>query len=111
MRTAIRDHQGQCREFLRSRPLLNHPRAEKAPDEFDQIPYSTEQGILKCYQGILLLDQGISFKQQGKMPPRSSDAPIGADRRLRSFPRSARQLKPLNGLRYLLHPAYGREVM
>ena len=27
-----------------------------------EIPYSTEQGILKCYQGISLLDQGIFFE-------------------------------------------------
>ena len=27
-----------------------------------EIPYSTDQGILKRYQGILLADQGIFFE-------------------------------------------------
>jgi hypothetical protein len=33
---------------------------------FDQIPYSTDQGISKGYQGIICGDQGICFETTGK---------------------------------------------
>jgi|HubBroStandDraft_2_1064218.scaffolds.fasta_scaffold2809646_1 hypothetical protein len=68
MRTALHikfpDHQGKYREFPQFQPFPGLLRPKKSllfSVVFIEIPYSTEQGILKTEQGIVSSEQGISL--------------------------------------------------
>jgi hypothetical protein len=59
----IRENRGNFRDFGRAGSDLQtkYPVFSRV---FVRIPYSTDQGILKFDQGILLLDQERHFEQQ-----------------------------------------------
>ena len=58
------DKQGKYREFSRFQGPETYFALEKPRllSVFVKIPYSTDQGISKCYQGIILRDQGIYWR-------------------------------------------------
>src|SRR5271156_5343169 len=62
MRTALhvkfRENTGNFRDF-KARDILCSWKAPAFSPVFVKIPYSRDQGISKCYQGIFLRDQGI----------------------------------------------------
>src|ERR1019366_4209840 len=72
MRTALcvkfPDHQGKYRELSRFRPPWG-PNWDQISlvfsRVFDEIPYSTEQGIILEEQGIFSMQQGIFRAEQG----------------------------------------------
>jgi hypothetical protein len=57
----IRENTGNFRDFKAPRHTLQLEKPAFSA-VFVKIPYSTDQGISKCYQGIILPDQGIYWR-------------------------------------------------